>query len=427
LQRIVPLPPGTHAGGEYDGAAKEMRMPVSILTTPAAGAFDPAEATFVLGHELRHGHNHAATVQAYRRFNGDVAQIAQSHAAVHDYTQVTATLIAANRRDEAGAEIAGWNAVVGMVKASHPHPTLEDIYKASPFRMGDFIDRSASPPYRYSLKPNLSLNPDLTLAQSSANLEAMGANYFDKPNSRLGYNGNSDYANYYGAYAVGVAGRQERQYATTHGSVVPQMTFDLGSLRLSESQMEQNGIDLGTNHNPIAYLDRSVQPPALHHFDHTKSTHTHVPVAARVAEEAVVRPDRDPRAPEHPDHVLFQQAQRGVHALDAALGRAPDAASERMALNLTVLAKEHRLRIDHVVLGQTASATGENVFVVQGGLDDPARALAYMKTEAALHTPVETALQNLEAINRSQVLRSEVTALQAQPHPMQEPLRMMSH
>jgi hypothetical protein len=314
-----------------------------------------------------------------------------------------------------------------MVKASNANPTLEDIYKANPFRMGDFIDRSASPPYTYSLKPNLTLNADQTLAQSTANLEAMGTNYFDKPNSRLGHHGNSDYANYYGAYAVGVAVQHERHYAAAHGSVVPQMSFNLGSLRLSENQMEQNGIDLGSNHSPMAYYDSSVQPPALHHFDYTKTTHTHVPIAARVAEETANRQGLDPRVPGHADHALFQQALRGVNALDASLGRTSDATSERMALNLTTLAKEHRLRIDHVVLSQTSAAKGENVFIVQGGLDDPARAVAHMKTDVALHTPVETALRNLDAINRSQAPRPEPSAAQVPPHQVQPPALTMSH
>ena len=153
---------------------------------------------FTLGHELQHGFNHAATMQAYATFQKEAMQATKSH---HDYTAAIGNLIAANRRDEAGAEIAGWNAVVSMVKTTHSNPTLEDVYKAQPARLSDFIVVSRASTTAYTLKPNLILNADFTLSPTPDNLEAMGQNFFDKipDDTRLGALGNSDYANYYGA------------------------------------------------------------------------------------------------------------------------------------------------------------------------------------------------------------------------------------
>ena len=191
------MPPGAHAGGSYDGDSKTMNLPLSILTAPTGGAIDAGEVTFVLGHELQHGFNHAATDHAYATFNHDVTALAQSAAAVHDYTPATAALIGANRRDEAGAEIAGFNAIVSRVRSANPHATLDDVYRAQPGRMGDFLqlDTTATPP-AYRAMPDLHLNADLTLPATAANIEAMGKHYFDKApaQARLGYNGNSDYA-----------------------------------------------------------------------------------------------------------------------------------------------------------------------------------------------------------------------------------------
>ncbi|MCF5992850.1 hypothetical protein L2230_25470, partial [Xanthomonas perforans] len=73
----------------------------------------------------------------------------------HDYTSAAEKVIASNREDESRAEIAGWNATLSRVKGSTPQPTLEDIYRAAPGRMRDFIDTAAgSQGLVYTLKPN---------------------------------------------------------------------------------------------------------------------------------------------------------------------------------------------------------------------------------------------------------------------------------
>lgn len=111
----------------------------------------------------------------------------------------------------------------------------------------------------------------------------------------------------------------------------------------------------------------------------------------------------DRATPTRPADALYGQAERAVHALDASLGRTPDAHSERMTASVFRLAKEHGFdRIDHVVLGrQTAhAAAGQNVFVVQGGLDDAGARVAHMPTDRAVRTPVEESLQAVESIGR---------------------------
>jgi hypothetical protein len=103
----------------------------------------------------------------------------------------------------------------------------------------------------------------------------------------------------------------------------------------------------------------------------------------------------DARHPGHPDHVLYRQAEEAVRSLDAGMGRAPDVSSERMAASMLRLAKENGLtRIDHVVLSRQNEyvAGGQNVFVVQGALGNPASLHAHMPTDQAIRTPVETSL-----------------------------------
>jgi hypothetical protein len=102
---------------------------------------------------------------------------------------------------------------------------------------------------------------------------------------------------------------------------------------------------------------------------------------------------------EQPLHV---QAKAAVGQLDAQLGRVPDANSDRMAASAALLAGQSGLeRIDHVVLstGNDRVKAGENMIVMQGGLNDPARLSAHMKTSDALAAPVEQSLSLLASVN----------------------------
>ena len=112
----------------------------------------------------------------------------------------------------------------------------------------------------------------------------------------------------------------------------------------------------------------------------------------------------DPTHPDHPDHRLYAGSRDAVHRLDASLGRAPDEHSDNMIASLTRLARQSGVeRIDHVVLsGQTERLRpGENVFVVQGRLDDPAHVRAHMKTQLAVDTPAADSFRELRAFDQA--------------------------
>lgn len=96
----------------------------------------------------------------------------------------------------------------------------------------------------------------------------------------------------------------------------------------------------------------------------------------------------------------LSQAREAVQRLEAGLGRPYDENSERLAASAACLARDSGLgRVDHVLLSTaTASARpGENVFVVQGDLGDPAHRRAHMPTQEALNTPAEESIQKLHS------------------------------
>lgn len=260
LRHFDVLPPTANAGGTYDGASKTMNLPLSML---APATYDRGEATFVLGHELQHGFNHATTTQAYTTFNADVRAIAQSPNATHDYTTPATALLAANRNDEARAQIAGYNAIVSGVRATNPDATLRDIYNAAPGRMTSFIARDATTtPPTYAMREGLTVDANLAMTASPLNIEGQGRHYFDQPGSvsRLGHHGDSDYANYYGAYIASVVSQNERAFAQVVNGVAPQLTLDMSRLRINEASVERNGVDLGSNQALVPYFDSSTQP-----------------------------------------------------------------------------------------------------------------------------------------------------------------------
>lgn len=101
---------------------------------------------------------------------------------------------------------------------------------------------------------------------------------------------------------------------------------------------------------------------------------------------------------------LLEQAERGVHALDARLGRVPDESSARLAASIYRHAREAGLsRIDEVVpsLATAEAPAGASVFAVEGRLGDVAARHIRVDTTLALATPAEASLEAARAAERA--------------------------
>jgi hypothetical protein len=108
-------------------------------------------------------------------------------------------------------------------------------------------------------------------------------------------------------------------------------------------------------------------------------------------------PDRDGARmdePGHPGYSLFKDAQRGVHAQDARVGRPPDHASDQLAGSLaTRMHAAGGSRIDAVLMSNDA----ERTFAVQGRVEDPAHLRVAVDTVPAMNTPLEESSRALQA------------------------------
>jgi hypothetical protein len=220
--------------------------------------------------------------------------------------------------------------------------------------VNDFIDTANG-----QLRPraNVTLNADLSMAQTPANVAAMGYNYFDRPvhpqpgDTRqpmgLGHNYVSDYANRNAGWAVAVIGMEEQNAAHRHGAP-PQVQINMAHAGLSEAMMEKAGLDLRPAMQPVPYLDSSSQPAVPHTFDHTSDgalQYKHVPIAPARLDD-----------PGHADHALFQQVRGHVVALDQGLGRSPDQYTDQISSALVVQARADGLhRVDQIALSDDGS------------------------------------------------------------------------
>ncbi|ALN82605.1 hypothetical protein LA76x_4497 [Lysobacter antibioticus] len=405
-------------GAAYDGDAKAMLIPAHRLQAISATnprGYEQVSMVYAFGHEIQHGFNHERKQGAWSEFKAEVRQIARDGEPVNDYTQPVAKIIRASRVDEAEGEIAGWNAVLSMKQKDNPSFDLDGMKKLTGTRPYLFVTVNSS-----SLNPlgrsGLRFNDDGSVTPSAENIEAMGKNYFDRASKKglaesadrvgLGPHKESNYPNYYGRNAIEELITLDRRAARTVGGVEPRMQLNMAALGLEENLIERLGLRVDPRpQERQPYYDSSESPPVLRHFDHTRNganLNQHIPLEPVSDVLAVAAKPGDPTQPSHPDHRLYGQIRDLVLAQDQQHGRQWDQDSERLSASLLALSKEAGLtRVDHVVFSQKTDrvAAGENVFVVQGRLDDPAHVRAHMKTEEATRTPENASFAKVDALN----------------------------
>lgn len=420
LRSYAVLPAGAGAGATYDGQSKTINIPAHRLqrsSTANLEGFDINAMTFTLAHETEHGFNHESKLRAYRAFDKEVRDIARDKNPTNDYTTPIGKLIDAGRQDEARAEIGGWNAILSRVRQSKPEAGLDEMGAVQGARTYLFVDHNVATK-SYTGKADIAFKPDLSLDPTPGNIEAMGKYYFDRmPNgtqglsarqvTSLGPYNEADYPNYYGRGAIERLITIDRKHAHAVRGVEPQMHINMAQLRLDERLIERLGLEIAARpQQRQAYYDTSQSPPALRHFDHTKtgpSLNQHVPIDPAILEGEPIAGERSKLTPAqqgHPDHGLYSQIAGHIRQHDQQRGRQWDDTSERMTASLLALAKDHGLsRVDHVVFSAQTErvGAGENVFVVQGALDDPAHTRAHMKTEDAARTPEAESFANVQA------------------------------
>jgi len=120
----------------------------------------------------------------------------------------------------------------------------------------------------------------------------------------------------------------------------------------------------------------------------------------------------DPRDPDHPDHRLYKQIERGVASIDAERGRTFDASSERLTIGAFHDAKAAGIMAaNHIAINETGKrqqdgsqiAAGTQLFVVQGqDPSDPLARRSMTDVAQAVERPMEQSLQKVDTLAQQQ-------------------------
>lgn len=239
-----------------------------------------------------------------------------------------------------------------------------------------------------------------------------------------------------------VSGRLAIDPARQHSGIERRPVLDDGTLRIGESsdvvRQVQRALNVGGLHGADALplqedgVYRLSMQPAVINYQQANGLPQTGDLDPETLQQLVPRvfpPELDTRrhhalpsywnlqgAASSGSDPLLRQAEDAVRRLDQQLGRNSDANSACLAASAACLAKENGLtRIDHVVVSRDAGTVrqGENLFVVQGELDDLVQLRAHMRTIDALAKPVEQSLAQLQSLDDTQ--RQQQAPQAAQP------------
>lgn len=292
-----------NAGGSFTPATRSIDLKLSSLTPDLA-----LDTVFVLGHEVQHATHHDDVRQAESHIADVGRRIAERSPAAqldgsHDYSEVVNRYVQVHLVDEAASNIAGWNAYVELQRARRPRLSLRRLTETS--RAIDVVGGSI---VRAGFRPGFRPNTDFTLPITPDNVAAMTRTYVDRApeQAQLGARGTSDYRNYYGAVGISFVAQAHRAvHEQSKGRRSPAIGLDLGTHRLDPRILEDNGIDLGDDRHPLAYVDAASGDAAVRHLRHTASD------AGRHDAVPRIRTFPAPHARPHLESVTNRRPERG--------------------------------------------------------------------------------------------------------------------
>jgi hypothetical protein len=222
--------------------------------------------TFVclLGHELRHAENKTATAESRSEFNTESSKIAQQKNG-RDYTAPLNKMIAANRKDEAQAHIAGWNAAMTQAKITNPNITAPQLAKKIGYGV-HFFDLTKDKPQPLS---GITIEKDGSIKLSESNVEALGKSYFDMPANRAKLGPNQvDYRSHYAANLISTIANNESAYASKHApNTYP--SINMAQVGLNQALLQKAGLKI--KNPPLNLVDTSdpKHPKTMHLYNGT--------------------------------------------------------------------------------------------------------------------------------------------------------------
>ena len=300
IKNLTLLDDNSNAGAQYNPSEQTINIPLRILNfdkNTRIGSQYYYNSIFAMGHETQHALNHKAfTHKAWGEYWGKITKESEQRDSIRNYGQHLGNYIATYRKDEASAQITGFNVIVSALQKENKDLTAEALVKTTR-KMQDFIvpeNRQTQTKarfrehYQFNLKNSFELNENNPFLeqlgqskQALLNLEISARNYFDKKaqDAQLGCHGNSDYTNRYITMALAYAiDLDKSKYKTPFpmdmdGFKVPRIAklneqeSDYVVLPLSEKIIEENGLNIRAK-NSVPYIDKTSGKTGT--FEHTE-------------------------------------------------------------------------------------------------------------------------------------------------------------
>jgi hypothetical protein len=376
LDKIGPMPAGAPAGalGVYNANDKSMGLPIALLDVADKDKKLGNTMRMVLTHESEHAVNKQAIEKAGADFKTKLEAVAKGPSP-HDYTAVLKERGDSQRLREATDQIGGFNAVAAHVRKENPKATpaqlYEKLYNSSP-EMTPYFDVGGAPPKQtYTPKAGLTLGKDGLLAETPANIEAMGKHFYDA----------RSYRQIYGTQALQAAINVEAKEQAADRAADPKYVPPEVRVNLKEL-----GLDGVVRFPPGAGItDTSPKPPPV------------VPPRSPItpSEESHTPGHGEPRGtrPAETAPALYLQSVNALEKLGPDAGIKGRDELGNVAAAMASKAQNDGLRqIDAVV----ASNDGKGLIAVQG---DPGSAHAkssYIDRADAAQQPMAQSLSQLE-------------------------------
>lgn len=247
LQHIRMGTPGANEGGHYDGGKRAIYLSpetFAIFKQPT----DRLDAiTSTLGHETGHAlyAEKAEKERTFATYSITEGIRAAGQDGEFDATALVNGFIRSSRRDEALAEIHGWNALASRIEYTKGVPPSQEemLRRANPST--DCVDGPQKNP---RLEAGIILDADMYMSDTRLpkagliNLEPVAQCHFDQSGKSLGTGGGANYTNYYGAYLVEQLADDTRGWANP-----PKIKLDMEKLGLDKAQLESTGLRLSND------------------------------------------------------------------------------------------------------------------------------------------------------------------------------------
>jgi hypothetical protein len=236
--------PGGNEGGHYNYRERAIYLSSDAFTKifEKEARIDSLAST--LGHEAGHG---LYAKQSEKTLYFTAAAVTDGLRAAGPGGEFDATALASvylrnARRDEALAEMHGWNALASRLEYTNGGPVSQR-------EMLERADASTNcvtgPQNNLKLAPGIVLAPDMQLSDTRLpkagpiNLEPVAQCHFDRSRANLGAGGAANYPNYYGAYLI-----QQLADDTRGWDDPPKVKLDMATLGLDKAQLESTGLRL---------------------------------------------------------------------------------------------------------------------------------------------------------------------------------------